>query len=35
MASPPVTLLALATAVPPNTLEQAAVADFALSLIHI
>src|SRR5450759_1717709 len=29
MASPPVTLLALATAVPPNTLEQPAVADFA------
>jgi len=29
MASPPVTLLALATAVPPNTLEQPAVADYA------
>jgi Predicted naringenin-chalcone synthase len=29
MASPPVTLLALATAVPPNQLEQSAVADFA------
>ena len=29
MASPPVTLLALATALPPNTLEQPAVADFA------
>ena len=29
MTSPPVTLLALATAVPPNTLEQPAVADFA------
>jgi alkylresorcinol/alkylpyrone synthase len=29
MASPPVTLLALATAVPPNKLEQSAVADLA------
>jgi alkylresorcinol/alkylpyrone synthase len=29
MASPPVTLLALATAVPPHQLEQSAVADFA------
>jgi alkylresorcinol/alkylpyrone synthase len=29
MTSPPVTLLALATAVPPNKLEQSAVADFA------
>jgi alkylresorcinol/alkylpyrone synthase len=29
MISPPVTLLALATAVPPNQLEQSAVADFA------
>jgi alkylresorcinol/alkylpyrone synthase len=29
MTSPPVTLLALATAVPPNTLEQSAVADVA------
>jgi len=29
MAPPPVTLLGLATAVPPNQLEQSAVADFA------
>ena len=29
MASPPVTLLALATAVPPNKLEQSAVVDLA------
>ena len=29
MTSPPVTLLALATAVPPNQLEQSAVADIA------
>ena len=29
MASPPVTLLALATAVPPHQLEQSAIADFA------
>ena len=29
MASLPVTMLALATAVPPNKLEQSAVADFA------